>query len=146
MSEPLDLSRKLYYTIGEVAELTGIKAHVLRYWESEFPSLRPGKDRGGARRYRRGDIEQVLEIRELLHERGFRIAGARQELADRRRRGSESTLAANQLALSFDQLDRPAQLAEIRRELNEVRELVRALGRHGDQAPQQAVRADAAEG
>ncbi len=145
MSEPLDLSRKLYYTIGEVAELTGVKAHVLRYWENEFPSLRPGKDRSGARRYRRGDIEQILAIRELLYERGFRIAGARQELADRRRGGGQEP-AADQLALSFDQLDRPAQLAEIRRELAEVRDLVRGLGRSSQDAAGRSGRADTAEG
>jgi len=134
-----DLSRKLYYTIGEVAEITGVKAHVLRYWESEFPHLRPRKDRGGARRYRRADIEQLLEIRELLYEQGYRIAGARQVLEERRRgQPTAGQSPSGQLALGFEQLDRPAQLAEIRRELEEVRDLIREL------AP--APRQQAAEG
>lgn len=118
-----DLSGKLYYTIGEVSEMTGIKAHVLRYWESEFPTLKPGKGRGGSRRYRRRDIEQVLAIRDLLYDRGFRIAGARKYLAEQRKSGSKSN-QPSQLAMSFDQLDRTEQIAHIRVELREIQGLL----------------------
>ncbi|MBD3221572.1 MerR family transcriptional regulator [bacterium] len=124
-SDPPDLSRKLYYTIGEVSELTGIKPHVLRYWESEFPTLRPRKGRGGSRRYRRHDIEHVLTIRELLHERGYRIDGARRHLEERRRRPAPVADGDSQLSLGFADMDRSDQLAHLRRELEEIRDLVR---------------------
>ena len=122
-SGPPDLSGKLYYTIGEVSELTEIKPHVLRYWESEFPSLRPRKDRGGSRRYRKGDIEEILTIKSLLYEEGYRIAGAKQVL-EQRRKPQAAEKATRQLAMSFEQLDRGEQLAQIRRELAEVLELL----------------------
>ena len=120
-----DLTDKLYYTIGEVSELTGVKPHVLRYWESEFPSLRPRKGRGGGRRYRRADIEQILTIRDLLWERGFRIAGARKHLEEMRRGGSPPAPPAAQMQFSFDSLDRAEQIAHIRHELEEIRDLLR---------------------
>ena len=120
-----DLTGKLYYTIGEVSELTGVKPHVLRYWESEFPSLRPRKGRGGGRRYRRGDIEQILTIRDLLWERGFRIAGARKHLEELRRKGVPAAPPEAQLRFAFDSLDSTEQIAVIRRELEEIRDLLR---------------------
>jgi DNA-binding transcriptional MerR regulator len=119
-----DLSTKLYYTIGEVSELTEVKPHVLRYWESEFPSLRPRKDRGGSRRYRRQDIEEILVIKSLLYEEGYRIAGARQVL-EQRRRPEEAAKDAQQLAMAFEQLDHAEQLQQIRLELRAVMELLR---------------------
>ena len=72
--------RKRFYKVGEVAKLTGVEAHVLRYWENEFPRLRPGKSRGGQRLYSQDDIELILSIKDLLHEQGFTIAGARRRL------------------------------------------------------------------
>jgi DNA-binding transcriptional MerR regulator len=72
--------RKLYYSIGEVSELTGIPAHVLRYWESEFPQLHPKKGRTGNRTYQEKDLEIVLKIKELLYDRRFTIAGAKTQL------------------------------------------------------------------
>jgi DNA-binding transcriptional MerR regulator len=78
-------SEKLYYSIREVSEQTGIKAHVLRYWESQFSMLRPLKGSGGNRRYRPRDVAMVLTIRDLLHEKGFTIAGARKLLQTRMR-------------------------------------------------------------
>ena len=119
-----DLSGKLYFTIGEVSDLTEVKPHVLRYWESEFPSLRPRKDRGGSRRYRRRDIEEIQTIKTLLYEEGYRIAGARQVLEQRRQPGAEKA-ATEQLAISFGQLDHAEQLAQVRQELAEVMALLR---------------------
>jgi DNA-binding transcriptional MerR regulator len=72
---------KLYYKIGEVCEILGVEAHVLRYWETEFPALSPPKNKGGQRTYRPKDIELLLKIRKLLYEDGFTIAGARKRLS-----------------------------------------------------------------
>jgi DNA-binding transcriptional MerR regulator len=71
-----------YFRIGEVSRLTATKTFVLRYWESEFPSLQPVKSPSGHRLYRREDIETVFEIKRLLYEQGFTIAGARKHLAE----------------------------------------------------------------
>jgi len=71
---------KLYYKIGEVCEIVGVEAHVLRFWETEFPALAPPKSKNGQRTYRPGDIELILEIRKLLYEDGYTIAGARKRI------------------------------------------------------------------
>jgi DNA-binding transcriptional MerR regulator len=71
---------KIYFKIGEVAELVGVKAHVLRYWEAEFSSLKPVKSRTNQRLYRREDIEQALLIKSLLYQQGFTVSGARHQL------------------------------------------------------------------
>jgi DNA-binding transcriptional MerR regulator len=71
---------KLYFRIGEVATLCHLPAYVLRFWESEFPQLKPVKSSTGQRMYRKRDVESVLRIKELLYEQGFTIAGARQHL------------------------------------------------------------------
>ena len=71
---------KRYFTIGEVSELCGVKPHVLRYWEQEFPSLSPVKRRGNRRYYQRTDVVLIRQIRSLLYEEGFTIGGARQRL------------------------------------------------------------------
>ena len=71
---------KLFFKIGEVCDLVGVQAHVLRYWESEFPMLQPQKNRAGQRTYRRKDVEMALRIRSLLYEEGFTIAGAKKKL------------------------------------------------------------------
>ncbi len=72
---------KLYYRIGEVCKIVGVEAHVLRYWETEFPSLSPPKNKAGQRTYRPKDLALLLTIRKLLYEEGFTIAGARRQLA-----------------------------------------------------------------
>ena len=71
---------KRYFTIGEVSELCAVKPHVLRYWEQEFPQLKPVKRRGNRRYYQRQDVLLIRQIRELLYEQGFTIGGARQQL------------------------------------------------------------------
>jgi len=71
---------KRYFTIGEVSELCAVKPHVLRYWEQEFPQLKPVKRRGNRRYYQRHDVLLIRQIRSLLHEQGFTILGARQRL------------------------------------------------------------------
>ena len=71
---------KRYFTIGEVSELCGVKPHVLRYWEQEFPQLKPVKRRGNRRYYQRQDVLVIRQIRALLYDQGFTIGGARQRL------------------------------------------------------------------
>ena len=71
---------KLYYKIREVGKIAGVKAHVLRFWETEFPALSPRKGRNGQRVYRPRDIELILKIRKLLYEEGYTIAGARKHM------------------------------------------------------------------
>ena len=71
---------KRYFTIGEVSELCQVKPHVLRYWEQEFPQLKPVKRRGNRRYYQRHDVIMIRQIRSLLYEQGFTIGGARQKL------------------------------------------------------------------
>jgi DNA-binding transcriptional MerR regulator len=71
---------KRYFTIGEVSELCAVKPHVLRYWEQEFPQLKPVKRRGNRRYYQRQDVLIIRQIRSLLYEEGFTIGGARQKL------------------------------------------------------------------
>ena len=75
------IPEKLYFRIGEVSKLTRTKQYVLRYWETEFPSLRPAKSSTGHRLYKRRDVELVLEIRRLLYTQGFTIDGARKKLS-----------------------------------------------------------------
>ena len=71
---------KRYFTIGEVSDLCGVKSHVLRYWEQEFPNLKPVKRRGNRRYYQRQDVIMIRQIRSLLYDQGFTIGGARQRL------------------------------------------------------------------
>ena len=82
MSQPaVVIPEKLFFKIGEVCELAGVQAHVLRYWESEFPMLAPQKNRAGQRVYRRRDVEMALRVKELLYEDQYTIAGAKKRLA-----------------------------------------------------------------
>jgi DNA-binding transcriptional MerR regulator len=87
-----DIPEKSLFRIGEVSRLTATKTFVLRFWESEFPALQPVKSPSGHRLYRREDIETVLEIRRLLYEEGFTIAGARKHLAEKRSVGAGTSV------------------------------------------------------
>jgi len=73
---------KLYYRIGEVSEIVGVQPHVLRYWETEFRSIRPQKSSKGQRVYSRRDVEKLLRVKDLLKNQGFTIAGARKRLSE----------------------------------------------------------------
>jgi DNA-binding transcriptional MerR regulator len=73
---------KLYYRIGEVADIVGVEPHVLRYWETEFRTIRPQKSRKGQRIYSRRDVERLIRVKDLLYTQGFTIAGARKKLRD----------------------------------------------------------------
>ncbi len=80
--DPVELPNKLYFRIGEVAKIVGVKPYVLRYWETEFPIIKPGKTPSRHRLYRRRDVETLLDIKRLLYEEGFTIAGAKRRLKD----------------------------------------------------------------
>ena len=83
------IPEKLFFKIGEVCDITGVQAHVLRYWESEFPMLAPQKNRAGQRTYRKRDVEMVLRIKELLYEDQYTIAGAKKKLTGELRGASK---------------------------------------------------------
>ncbi|MCL4683470.1 MerR family transcriptional regulator [Myxococcota bacterium] len=111
---------KRYYRIGEVAKLTGVKPHVLRYWESEFRWMAPAKSRTRQRMYRHRDIEVVRLLQRLLHEERFTIAGARRKL---REMGIARALDKPQLDLGLD-VDPLASLRRIREELKAIRQML----------------------
>ncbi|MFK8028543.1 MAG: MerR family transcriptional regulator [Gammaproteobacteria bacterium] len=97
-SELPAIPTKRYFTIGEVSELCDVKPHVLRYWEQEFPTLKPVKRRGNRRYYQRHDVILIRQIRSLLYEQGYTIGGARQKLADPAE-SSEETHSDSQQAI-----------------------------------------------
>jgi DNA-binding transcriptional MerR regulator len=100
---------KLYYRIGEVSEIVGVEPHVLRYWETEFRSIRPQKSRKGQRIYSRKDVEKLLRVKDLLYNHGFTIAGARKRLRE----------PAEKPAVAAEPVQRPAP--ELRAALLELR-------------------------
>jgi DNA-binding transcriptional MerR regulator len=110
---------KLYFRIGEVATLCRLPAYVLRFWESEFPQLKPVKSSTGQRMYRRRDVENVLRIKQLLYEQGFTIVGARQQLR------SENSSDKSQAAIPFPTQPNP-DLQNIRQGLREILNLLSA--------------------
>ncbi len=81
------IAKRVYYSIGEVCDLTGLKPHVLRYWETQFDVLRPTKNRAGNRVYRPKDIELILLVKNLLYQQKYTIEGANQKLLDMRKEG-----------------------------------------------------------
>jgi DNA-binding transcriptional MerR regulator len=110
---------KLYFRIGEVATLCRLPAYVLRFWESEFPQLKPVKSSTGQRMYRKRDVESVLRIKQLLYEQGFTISGARQQLR------AEMKSDKTQAAIPFPTQSAP-ELQNIRQGLREILDLLSA--------------------
>ena len=140
---------KRYFTIGEVGELCGVKPHVLRYWEQEFTQLRPMKRRGNRRYYQHHEVLMIRRIRDLLYDQGFTISGARNKLQelvqserDRRRAGDVPLEGLEAIEIDQEEFDAAvqddmetpppqavravdlSQLLHLRRELNEIRELL----------------------
>lgn len=110
---------KLYFRIGEVANLCRLPAYVLRFWESEFPQLKPVKSSTGQRMYRKRDVESVLRIKQLLYEQGFTINGARQQLR------AETKSDKTQAAIPFPTQSAP-ELQNLRQGLREILDLLSA--------------------
>lgn len=105
-----------YYSIGEVCDLTGLKPHVLRYWETQFEVLNPTKNRAGNRVYRPKEVELVLLVKHLLYEKKFTIDGARQHLLELRREGG--------IEEERERVLEPSVLAELKDELERLREIL----------------------
>lgn len=105
---------KLYRSISEVSEMLDVKAHVLRYWETQFSMLRPKKNRAGNRMYRPDEVRMLLRIKELLYERRYTIAGARRTLLDDRK------LDEPQVEIAFSEADRKLVLIEVKEELKSL--------------------------
>ena len=114
----LESNSKLYYSIKEVSEMTKLKPYVLRYWESEFPSLKPLKNKAGNRTYKKQDIQVILDIKKLLYDKKFTIKGAGEELKKR------STKTLPKKTLSNTQV---SALNEIK---NELKNILNILNRH----------------
>lgn len=115
-----DSDSKLYRSISEVAELVGVKQHVLRYWETQFSMLRPRKNRAGNRMYRPDEVKLLLRIRELLYGRRYTIAGARRSLLDERKEPPP------QVEIGFDDAERKLVLHEVKAELRQLADRLRA--------------------
>lgn len=114
-----EIPDKLYFKIGEVSKLAGVATHVLRYWESEFPSIRPQRANSQQRLYRRVDVETILVIKTLLHAQGYTIAGARKFLDSGQKVTTQSVPPQN-VAGCLDQ---------IKSELREMSALLRDKGK-----------------
>ncbi|MDH3272677.1 MAG: MerR family transcriptional regulator [Gemmatimonadota bacterium] len=114
MNEPV--AKKVYYSIGEVCDLTGLKPHVLRYWETQFDVLNPTKNRAGNRVYRQRDVEVVLLVKHLLYDEKYTIEGANQKLVDMRRGGELEEERHDVVAPDF--------LTGIKAELVELRDIL----------------------
>jgi len=112
---------KMYYSISEVSDMTGVKPHVLRYWETEFPSLRPKKNRAGNRNYRPKDIKAVLVIRDLLYKEKFTISGARKKLQEHY--GNPDPII-DQMQIPFSDPHARQILLSIKNELNDLKGLL----------------------
>lgn len=113
---------KLYYKIGEVAKFTGIKTHVLRYWETEFKAIRPNKSRSNQRLYRKQDVDLILYLKDLLYNQGFTIAGARKKLREKPAKTPEVPVVEESTAKATDQLALPLAASFDPKILNEIRQ------------------------
>ena len=120
-----EIRDKMYFRIGEVSRITATKPFVLRYWETEFPMLQPVKTPKGHRLYRRRDIETVLEIKRLLYEEGFTIAGARRRLRGSGTGGDGSRSPSSETSARPAQEDKPQSIH--RKLLLDLREELRAI-------------------
>ena len=118
-SQVPEIPDKLFFRIGEVSSLLGLEPYVLRYWETEFPSLAPKKSGTGHRLYRRKDVELLLKIKHLLYQRRFTIDGARQYLHDESRQSHQKEIKQEQQQLFLD------PLPEIRKQLAEILKLLK---------------------
>ncbi len=121
MTEESHIPNKLYFKIGEVSDLTGIKPYVLRYWESEFNIVRPNKTRSNQRLYRRKEVELILEIKRLLYEDKFTIAGAKKVLQDRSKSKGDNQL---QLKLPTSSDEGKEMLKMIRKKILAIKKSV----------------------
>lgn len=116
---------RMFFRIGDVSEITGVDAHVLRFWESEFPALSPSKTPTGQRQYRRRDVETVLAIKRLLYEEKYTIPGARKALRERRRAERSPEPAPQAAPTETGSRDTAAEFQEIRTKLQQILDLLK---------------------
>ena len=109
-----EVETKMYRSISEVSDLVGVKAHVLRYWETQFSMLRPKKNRAGNRMYRPEEVKLLLRIKELLYQRRFTIAGAQRRLLDERKE------TVPQVEMGFADAEKKLALHEVKSELQKL--------------------------
>src|SRR5580658_7571229 len=114
-----EIPDKLFFRIGEVSQLVGVEAYVLRYWESEFPGLSPRKSSSGQRMFRRKDVELLLRIKHLLYGQKFTIEGARKALQEK----SKALNVRNSTSSIQTELFAPSPLPEIRKQVSEILQL-----------------------
>jgi len=128
---------KLYFKIGEVAKFTGVKTHVLRYWETEFKAIRPNKSRSNQRLYRKQDVELILHLKDLLYNQGFTIAGARKKLREKPDRKVAEPVKKSTVKASAadDQLALPLSGSIDLKLLKEIREDILQLKKSLKTAP-----------
>lgn len=115
-----EIPDKLFFRIGEVSQIVGVEAYVLRYWESEFPGLSPRKSSTGQRMFRRKDVELLLRIKHLLYSQKFTIEGARKALQEKTKAAARPTPQPAQQPSLFA----PSPLPEIRRQVQEILQLL----------------------
>ena len=111
--------KKLYYSIGEISQKTGLKQYVLRYWETEFSHIKPSKNRAGNRIYKESDYDNIRELKDLLHNKKFTIKGAKQYLKDREAKASRSSNTDSNTLKLIDTLDIKT-LKNIQKSLNDL--------------------------
>jgi DNA-binding transcriptional MerR regulator len=133
-SSAAEIPDKLYFRIGEVSRLCDVPAYVLRFWESEFPQLKPHKGGTGQRLYRRRDVETVLHIKSLLYDEGYTISGARQVIK------TEQKQKVPQLALDIEEGNPKTSTQQLRKLQKEMRELLAFLSRPPARSTVQSIR------
>ena len=119
-SDTPEIPDKLYFRIGEVSRVSGVKQHVLRYWETEFPGIAPKKSGSGHRLYRRKDVELILEIKRLLYDQRFTIEGARKHLGGRHKRSAEPKPTRRKAAQAELFSSSGNALDQVKQELREI--------------------------
>ncbi|HTA16572.1 MAG TPA: MerR family transcriptional regulator [bacterium] len=120
------------YSIEEVSDLAGLKAHVLRYWETEFPHLKPERTKANQRLYRQKDLDLILHIKKLVYERGFTLQGARKQLDDDLKEARQSGQLA--LALDLGSAELTGVLMKARRQARSLLEFLDKASSHGGDA------------
>lgn len=122
-----EIPDKLFFKIGEVAKITGVKPHVLRYWESEFKLLKPSKSSTGQRVYQKKDVEKVFTIKKLLYDEKYTISGAKRRLmrSGKEEKPEKPTKEKKQLSMAFDNREMVSLLQDLKKELREIADILR---------------------
>ncbi len=121
-------AKKLFYSIGEISELTHIKPYILRYWESEFDILHPAKGENGQRIFKEKDLETILEIKELLYNEGYTIAGAKKKFKE-----NKKNIKSEEDLFSVSDVEYKRFLTTLKKELEELNELLAGLWKGGSE-------------